>query len=125
MFEGNHFTFPKKGGISCYWSRFAKPVDVRKRRKDRKQDGCYSFTVENARYNGKASTCHDPNPKLNPNNYAHMEFRQLRQNDDPFYEPPKDCKRLEKAADGWSKSSRLAYREHISRCLIIEVEPLV
>jgi hypothetical protein len=125
MLEGNHFTFPKKGGISCDWSRFAKLIDIRKRRKDAKQEGCYSFTVENARYNGKASTCHDPNPKLNPKNYAHMEIRQLRKNDDPFYEPPQNCKRLEKAVDGWSKSIRLAYREHISRCLTIEIESLV
>lgn len=123
ILAGNHFTFPKRGGISCDWGRFAEPEDVRKRREDSKLDGCYSFTVEHARYNGKASTCHDPCPAQNPKNYAHMEIRQLRPNDDPFHEPPKDCKRLEKAADEWSKSYRLAYREYISRQLTVEIEP--
>jgi hypothetical protein len=125
MLAGNHFTFPKNGGISCDWSRFAQPADVRRRRKDTEHDGCYSFTVEHARYNGKASTCHDPCPKDNPKNYAHMEIRQLRPKDDPFHEPPKYCKRLEKESDGWSKSCRLAYREYISLKLTIEIEPLV
>lgn len=125
ILAGNHFTFPKRDGIPCDWSRFAKPADVRKRREDTKQNGCYSFTVEHARYNGKASTCHDPCPEENPKNYAHMEIRQLRPNDDPFPEPPKNCKRLEKGADLWSKSYRLAYREYISRQLTVEIEPLV
>src|SRR5271157_3678051 len=47
--RANSFSFPN---ISCNWNRFSKPVDIRKRAGGLPTDGCYSFTVEQARYDG-------------------------------------------------------------------------
>lgn len=121
--EANAFRFPDYGGISCNWCRFSKPEDVKKRVGGSTTDGCFSILVEHARYNGKASTCHDPFPKDDKKNYSHMEIRQLEPNEKPDFEPPKTRPRLEKKDQGWSKSERLAYRLYISRNLQREIEP--
>ncbi len=121
---GNSFTFPDKGGISLNWSRFSKPEDIRKRKNGLPTDGCFSITVEQARYKGKASTCHDPFPSTDPKNYAHMEIRQLLPTEDLYFEPPKDRKKLKKEIQGWPSHIRLAYRQYISISLIKELEPL-
>jgi hypothetical protein len=121
--EANSFKFPDYGGISCNWCRFSKPEDVKKRSGGSSSDGCYSIKVEVARYNGRASTCHDPFPKLDPRNYSHMEIRQLSPTDNPDYEPPKTRRRLEKKDQNWSKSDRLAYRLFISQNVDREIEP--
>lgn len=122
--EANAFRFPDFGGISCHWCRFSKPEDVTKRTGASPTDGCYSIKVEHARYNGKASTCHDPFPKDDRKNYSHTEIRQLETKDSPDYEPPKTRPRLEKKNQGWSKSERLAYRLFISRNVNREIEPV-
>lgn len=124
MLEGNSFTFGSTGGISFNWSRFSKPEDIRKRKNGRITDGCYSITVEQARYDGKVSTCHDPFPSSDPKNYAHTEIRQLKPDEDFNYEPPRDRGKLKKLSEGWSHSEMLSYREHISILRNIEFEAL-
>jgi hypothetical protein len=103
--------------FSCNWSRFSRPEEVRNRQNGQPTDGCFSFSTEHARYNEMATTCHDPME----GNYARTEIRQLRREEDAFTEPPKRRK-LEKAKDGWSRSQRLEYRQHLVFSLSIELE---
>jgi len=111
----NSIRFPD---FSCNWNRFSKPADVRFRENGLPSDGCYSFTVENARYKEMATTCHAPIFK----NYAHVEVRQLLPNEDVLIEPPKGRK-LKKEREGWSNSKKMEYRQNIIYHLIIEIEP--
>ncbi len=46
--------------LSCNWARFSVPGDVRLRFGGTASDGCYSFTVEEARFEGFANVFHDP-----------------------------------------------------------------
>jgi hypothetical protein len=119
--RANSFSFPN---ISCNWNRFSKPLDIRKRAGGLPTDGCYSFTVEQARYDGMVNTCHDPTPINDRKNYAHTELRQLMIGEDFSFEPPKDRPKLEKEKQGWSRSKRLAYRQYISLNLRSEIDPL-
>ena len=119
--RANSFTFPN---ISCNWSRFSKPKDVRKRPGGLPTEGCYSFTVEQARYEGMVNTCHDPFPITDRKNYAHTELRQLMPGEGITFEPPGNRAKLEKAGQGWPPSKRLAYRQYISLHLNREIEPL-
>lgn len=118
--EVNSIRFPD---FSCNWSRFSSPVDIRHRNRGQITDGCYSFTVEQARYNEMATACHDPFPKTDRKNYAHTEVRQLKPDESVCFEPPKKRK-LKKEKDGWSPSQRLDYRQHIASNLNREIEPL-
>jgi hypothetical protein len=119
--RANSFSFPN---ISCNWSRFSKPKDVRKIPDSLPTDGCYSFTIEQARYEGMVNACHDPFPITNKRNYAHTELRQLKPGEGIAFEPPGDRAKLEKAKDGWSNAKKLAYRQYISLNLKREIEPL-
>ncbi len=112
--DANAVRFPD---LSCNWSRFSIPSDVLKRENSAPGDGCYSFSVLQARYKSMATGCHDPIS----NNYAHTEVRQLKPDENIFTEPPKGRK-LEKAKEGWSKSAKLEYRQHIVSNLRIEIE---
>jgi len=113
----NSISFPDP---SFNWSRFSRPVDIRKRENGLKTDGCYSITVEQSRYHNMATPCHDPIRR----NYSHTEVRQFLPNEDIFTEPPKGRK-LSKQIEGWSKSQRLMYRENITYHLVREIEPTV
>lgn len=115
----NSIRFPD---FSCNWNRFSKPADVRLREKGLPSDGCYSFTVENARYKKMATTCHDPIHDPIYENYAHVEIRQLLPNENVLFEPPKG-RNLTKEKEGWSKVKKLEYRQHILYNLIREIEP--
>lgn len=112
--EANAIRFPD---FSCNWSRFSSPSDVLRRENSLPGDGCYSFSVLQARYKSMGTGCHDPLPK----NYSHTEVRQLKPDENVFVEPPKNRK-LEKAKDGWSKSSKLEYRQNIVFNLEIEIQ---
>lgn len=115
----NTIRFPD---FSCNWSRFSQPEDVKRRQNGLQTDGCYSFTVAVARYNGMATTCHDPLPSTDPKNYAHVEVRQLKPDEGIFFEPKKE-RELTKKEEGWSKSQRLAYRTNMTLHLLREIEP--
>lgn len=105
--------------FSCNWSRFSAPRDVRNRENSLPTDGCFSFTVEMARYKKMATTCHDPLE----NNESHSEVRQLLPSEDVYTEPPKGRK-LEKEREGWACSKRLEFRQNLVNNLSIELNAL-
>src|SRR6266576_1738644 len=59
--------------LSCNWSRFSLPSDVRLRPSGDITDGCYSFTVEIARFNNFANPVHAPEKTGLYENYSHVE----------------------------------------------------
>jgi hypothetical protein len=95
----------------------SEPVDVRKRLNAKPTDGCISFLVKHVRFKEMATPCHDPLE----NNYSHSEVRQLLPEEDVFTEPPKNRK-LKKSKDGWSRSQRLEYRQHLVFNKRIEIQ---
>ncbi|MBF0458802.1 MAG: hypothetical protein HQK99_13010 [Nitrospirae bacterium] len=104
--------------FSCNWSRFSQPADVKKREGGLMTDGCFSFTVETARFEEMATPCHD----MLDNNYSHTEVRQLTKDEPITYEPPK--KRKLKSFN-WSRDNKGRYRQHIINNITIEFEPTV
>jgi hypothetical protein len=107
--------------LSCQWSRFAIPTDIRHREDDRESDGCYSFTVETARFRNLATPCHDPIEKPSHEDYSHVEIRWLNPGESIDFAPPHGRKnRSGKAA----KADRLAWRTNAVRHLRIEIEAL-
>lgn len=118
----NTINFPLPD-CSCNWSRLSRPIDVGRRVGGLPTDGCYSFTVRDARFQEKATPCHDLFPPSDPENYAHVEVRQLLPEEDIFFEPPHD-RRLEREIEGWSRSQRLEYRQNIVLNLLRELEPI-
>lgn len=107
----NSIDFPD---LSCNWSRFSDPSSVRERPNANKTDGCYSFTVRDARYKKIATPCHDPDD----DNYSHTEVRQLKKDESVDCEPPKN-RRLKSA---WASKDRAEYRQNIINELVIELE---
>lgn len=63
--------------LSCNWNRFSIPQDVRVRMPSCEDDGCYSITVEVARYESFATPVHDPICEGESQNYSHVEIREL------------------------------------------------
>jgi len=114
LLQANSIRFPD---FSCNWNLFSRPKDIRKRINGKPTDGCYSFPVAIARYNKMATTCHDPLPQM----FAHTEIRQLRPNEDIYFEPPPK-RDLYKEIDGWSRSKRFNYRQNIVNNHVIELE---
>ncbi len=102
--------------LSCNWSRFSEPSDVRKRKNAEPTDGCFSFTVEIARYKEMATPCHDP--LEDEDNYAHVEVRQLKEDESIYFEPPKG----RKLKSNKCKRERLEYRNNLLNNLLIELE---
>lgn len=111
--ELNAISFPD---YSCNWNRFSQPEDVIRRVGALSTDGCFSFSVETARYGNMATPCHDPIPK----NYSHTEVRQLKENEPLNFEPPK---RRKLSSHNWSKTKRRNYRQNIINNMTIEFEP--
>lgn len=109
----NSISFPD---VSCNWSQFSFPKDIRKRENGSPTDGCYSFTVEVSRFESMATPCHDPIK----DNYSHTEIRQLRSDENIYFEPPKGRQKME--SHNWSKSKKLMYRKNIADHLVIELE---
>jgi hypothetical protein len=105
--------------LSCNWDRFSLPSDIRHRECGRESDGCYSITVETARYNNLATACHEPIQPPSYENYAHVEIRWLHPGEDAFVAPPHGRKnRSGKTA----KSERLAWRTNAVRQVKIELD---
>lgn len=79
--------------FSCNWSRFSKPRHVKCRKNGLSTDGCFSFTVEMARFQNHANPVHDPIPfsfaKQQLPNFSHVEVRELKIGEDFNFEPPK------------------------------------
>jgi hypothetical protein len=117
LIDINTLGFPD---LSCNWDRFSRPEDVRFRENGRETDGCYSFSVETARYKNIATSVHDP-IELGPfENYAHVEVRELLEGEDPLCEPPKGRKPRGKRY----KTTRYEYRRHLIQKLRIEMQAL-
>jgi hypothetical protein len=105
--------------FSCNWSRFSKPFHVRFRKNGSMDDGCYSITVETARYERMANVVHDPIDDPEYPNYSHIEVRKLKEGEDIDFEPP----RGRKWKSGKSKlSAKMRYRQNIKNNLIVELE---
>jgi hypothetical protein len=112
----NSIRFPD---FSCNWERFSVPEDVKRRNNGLETDGCYAFTVEVSRYKDMATPCHDPNPTNDPNNYAHVEVRQLGNGESVFKAPAQGrTKKL------WPNSKKIEYRQNIVYNLERLIEPM-
>ena len=104
--------------FSCNWSRFSFPKDILFLENAKPTDGCYSFIVSTSRYKKMATPAHDPREHNKYPNYSHVEVRELLDNEDIHFEPPKGRKPKTKAA----KSKRLVYRQNLLNSLYIEFE---
>lgn len=104
--------------FSCNWSMFSFPKDILYRETAKPTDGCYSFSVFTSRYNKMATPVHEPIDHDKYPNYSHVEVRELLDNEDIYFEPPKGRKLKTKSA----KSKRLEYRYNLLNSLYIEFE---
>jgi hypothetical protein len=105
--------------FSCNWSLFSKPKDILFRENGHKADGCYSITVLVSRFNKIATPVHDPINKDDFQNYAHVEVRLLKKDEDTHFEPPKN----RKINGEFYKSLKREYRRNIRRLYEVEFEP--
>jgi hypothetical protein len=103
--------------FSSNWSRFSEPADIRLRPNGRLDDGCYSLTVQTARYKELATTVHDPICEAGYENYAHVEIRELLPGESVDSEPP----RGRKLSSRGRKKLRLEYRLNIVNHRTIEL----
>lgn len=101
--------------ISCNWSEHSEPEDISFIENTKPTDGCYSFTVQTARFERIATPVHDPRDEIRFQNYAHVEVRVLKEGEDIDSEPPRK-RRLN------SPRKKIAYRQNIINCLNIEFE---
>jgi hypothetical protein len=103
--------------FSCNWARFSEPEDVRVRPNAERTDGCYSITVEVARYQKFANPVHHPIVDHAYENYAHVEVRELRPDEDFTFEPPRNRRKIKSAI---TNHMRLEYRQNLVNQLVIE-----
>ena len=75
--------------FSCNWGKFSNPEDVRIRENGKYSDCCYSFTVKTSQFKKIAISVHDPITEYEYENYSHVEVRELNENEDILFEPPK------------------------------------
>lgn len=101
--------------LSCNWSQFSIPEDILFREKAKQTDECYSLTVETSRYKKIATPVHDPLDYNKFPNYAHVEVRVLKDDEDIHTEPPKG-RRIN------SKSKKLEYRQNLLNFLVVEFD---
>ena len=106
--------------LSCNWSLFSIPEDVRLRPGARQSDGCYSFTVQVARYRRLANPVHDPMRTGLYENCAHVEVRELTEGEGFDVEPPPRRRFRSKTR----KSRRLEYRQNLALRSIVELSTL-
>jgi hypothetical protein len=104
--------------LSCNWSRFAIPSDIRHRQGGCASDGCYSITVRTARYRSLATPCHDPIQTADYENYAHVEIRWLQPGENVLDAPPHGRR---SRGGKMAKADRLAWRTNAVRNLTIEL----
>ena len=81
-------------------------------------DGCYAITVEIARFKMVATAVHDPLCDQKPNNYAHVEVRELYADESVTSTPPKSRKKRKSR-----KVLRAEWRTNIVNRLERLVEP--
>jgi hypothetical protein len=101
--------------FSCNWARFSIAADVRLRENGQPTDGAYAFTVETARYKSLATPVHDP-LRRPVENYAHVEVRELQEEESVLEAPPKNRKKKKSG-----KSRRLEYRQNLLNQLSVEL----
>lgn len=101
--------------LSCNWSKFSIPKDILFARNAKPTDGCYSFNVITSRYKKMATPVHDPIEDKKFPNYAHVEVRALRENEDIYTEPHKRRKIH-------SRIKKLEYRQNLLNYLHIEFD---
>jgi len=104
--------------LSCNWDRFSAPAHVRYRPHGRETDGCYSFTVETARFKSIATPVHEPIESEDYENYAHVEVRLLPPGEQDVLKPPP---REQKAKGKKAKADRLEWRIHVARSVTFEL----
>jgi hypothetical protein len=105
--------------LSCNWSRFSIPHDVRYRMPGCESDGCYSITVEVARYNSFATPVHEPICQQDPENYSHTEIREVYEGESIISAPPKN----RKSRSQQRKVLRLEWRVNVVTKLQRLIEP--
>ena len=105
--------------LSCNWNRFSFPDDVQYREGGSKENGCYSVTVKTVWYNDFATPCHDPLCQDRPNNYAHVEIRQLKEGETTASMPPKNRK---KGKSRKAKLNRAEWRTNFVQNIQILIE---
>ena len=103
--------------LSCNWSLFSLPEDVRLRPGAHQTDGCYSFTVTVARYQRLANPVHDPIRMALYENYSHVEVRELAKGEGFEVEPPPRRRFRSKTR----KSRRLEYRQNLALRSVVEL----
>ena len=103
--------------LSCNWSRFSLPEDVRIRERGRETDGCYSVSVITARWKSIATPVHDPIDSRPFENYSHVEVRELREDEGIYDAPPRNRKFRGKK----HKIRRKEYRRNFVQNLRIEI----
>lgn len=103
--------------LSCNWSRISLPNDIRFRMPGCENDGCYSFTVEAARFDQFATICHAPICDEEIENYSHSEIRELFEGESVLSEPPQNRGKKKSR-----KAKRFAWRTHLINNLVIEFE---
>jgi hypothetical protein len=78
--------------LSCNWSRFSIPEDVKRRMPGCERDGCYALKVADTQYKDFATPVHDPICDQEPQNYSHTELRELLEGEPLASTPPKNRK---------------------------------
>jgi hypothetical protein len=105
--------------LSCNWERFSVTSDVLHRPNGRETDGCYSLSVETARYRELATPCHDPINSPPLENYSHVEIRWLNSGESVASHPPHG---RTPSRSKTAKAARLNWRTNAVRQIRIEFE---
>ena len=106
--------------LSCNWDRFSIPHDVRYRKPKCENDGCYAITVDVARFKSFATPVHYPLCNQEPENYSHVEIRELYEAESVTSTPPRNRKNRNKR----SKVLRLEWRVNVVINLQRLIEPI-
>ena len=106
--------------MSCNWSRFSQPIDVRYRKDGRVTDGALAIRVGEVKFDEFAIPVHDPLCNESPENYSHCEVRSIPGNLKAGDEPPKDAKKRKSSSE---KQRRAAWRRHLVLHCSIVVPP--
>lgn len=105
--------------LSCNWDRFSHPEDVKYREGGNEMNGCYSIAVEAIWFSDFATPCHDPLCNDRPNNYSHVEVRQLAEGEEKDTSPPRERK---KGKSRKAKLRRAEWRTNFVNNIDIEID---
>src|SRR5260370_17205798 len=101
--------------LSCNWDRFSIPHDVRYRKPKCENDGCYAITVDVARFKSFATPVHYPLCNQEPENYSHVEIRELYEGEPETYTPPRNRKNRNKRSKLFRFQRRVKPVFHLQR----------